>query len=243
MLRPLFWLSLPLLLPQGLWLRRTARRLPPADGEPAGVVGEGPPLRLLAVGDSIVAGVGAARIEDAMPGQLARALARRERRVEWRACGDNGARCADLLRGLPGLPAAPADLVFVSVGVNDVTGLTTARHWERRLRALLDGLRLHSPQALIVLAGVPPMDRFPALPSPLRQAFGWRSRRLDAVGRALAARLPGVRHLPTEVPEDPAAFAEDGYHPNAAACARWATDLVAALRAGPETRLPPQRPG
>lgn len=230
MLRPLFWLSLPLLLPQGLWLKRSARRLPPAAGEPGGEVGDGPPLRLLALGDSIVAGVGVERIEDALPGQLARALARVGAvRVHWRAQGENGARCRELSARVAALPREPADLVLVSVGVNDVTGLTTARAWRADLRALLLRLRAHSPAATIALAGVPPMERFPALPTPLRQAFGWRAARLDGVARALAASLPGVRHLATPVPDDPAAFAADGYHPNAAACAVWAQALAEAL--------------
>ena len=226
--RPLFWLSLPLLLPQGLWLKRTARRLPPAAGPTAGEVGEGRSLRLLLVGDSIIAGVGVAQLADAMPGQLACALAARGSRVAWQALGDNGASSRDLLRQLKALPAQPADVVFVSVGVNDVTRLTTARAWRAQLGALLAGLRAHSPQATLVLAGVPPIDRFPALPVPLRQAFGWRAARLDAVGREVAVAHAAV-HVPTPVPDDPSAFAEDGYHPNAAACAVWAREVVATL--------------
>jgi len=227
--RPLFWLSLPLLLPQGLWLKRTARRLPPAAGASVGEVGAGPLRRLLLVGDSIIAGVGVAQLDGAMPGQLARAWAERARvRVAWQALGDNGASSRDLLRQLAALPAQPADAIFISVGVNDVTRLTTARAWRGHLSALLQGLRAHSPQATVVLAGVPPMDRFPALPMPLRQAFGWRAARLDAVGREVAA-AQGARHVPTPVPDDPSAFAEDGYHPNAAACAVWAREVVAFL--------------
>ncbi|MBV6412504.1 MAG: hypothetical protein OMOMHJEC_00276 [Xanthomonadales bacterium] len=230
MLRPLFWLSLPVLLPQALWLKCSARRLPPATGARAGVVGQGKPLKLLLLGDSIVDGVGVERLEDALPGQLARALAMRcGARVEWHASGCNGARCRELRAQLARLPVASADLAFVSVGVNDVTGLTTAGRFALQLRALLAGLRAHSPAALIVLAGIPPMEHFPALPTPLRQALGWRAARLDSVGRALAVSSPGVCHLPTPVPDDPAAFAEDGYHPNARACARWAQTLVASL--------------
>lgn len=226
--RPLFWLSLPLLLPQGLWLKRTARRLPPAAGPTSGVVGSGPTRRLLLVGDSIIAGVGVEQLADALPGQLARALAERHRcRVEWHAHGDNGASCADLLRQLPSIPAVKADWIFVSVGVNDVTRLTTARAWRQQLIALLTALTIHSPQAQILLAGVPPMQRFPALPSPLRQAFGWRAGRLDRVGRQVAADIENVSHLPTPVPDDPAAFAIDGYHPNAMACAVWARTIAA----------------
>ena len=228
MRRALFWLSLPLVLPQGLWLKRTARRLPPALGPISGAMGTGETRRLLLVGDSIIAGVGVEQLADALPGQLARALAARHQcRVEWHAYGDNGASCGDLLRQLHALPALPADWIFVSVGVNDVTRLTTAARWRVRLSALLRALVEHSPAATILLAGVPPMGRFPALPSPLRQAFGWRAGRLDAVGCEVSATLARVQHLPTPVPDDPAAFASDGYHPNAQACAVWAQTIAA----------------
>jgi lysophospholipase L1-like esterase len=221
--RPLFWLSLPLLLPQGLWVKRTARRLPPAAGPTSGAVGSGPTRRLLLVGDSIIAGVGVEQLVDALPGQLALALSRRHRcRVEWHAHGDNGASCADLLRQLRAIPAVSADWILVSVGVNDVTRLTTARAWRLQLKALLTALTIHSPQAQVLLAGVPPMQRFPGLPQPLRQVFGWRAARLDRVGQQVAAGVENVQHRPTPVPDDPAAFASDGYHPNAMACAEWA---------------------
>jgi lysophospholipase L1-like esterase len=228
--RPLFWLSLPLLLPQGLWVKRTARRLPPAAGPTSGSVGRGPKRRLLLVGDSIIAGVGVEQLADALPGQLARALAERHRcRVEWHAIGHNGASCADLLHQLPALPAPAADWIFVSVGVNDVTRLTKANAWRQRLKALLTALTIHSPNARVLLAGVPPMARFPGLPPPLRQVFGWRAGRLDQVGQQVAAGIENVQHLPTPVPDDPAAFASDGYHPNAHACAVWAQVVASAM--------------
>ena len=63
--RPLFWLSLPLLLPQGLWVKRTARRLPPAAGPNSGVVGSGPTRRLL-----LVAGGPETALPWACPGDL-----------------------------------------------------------------------------------------------------------------------------------------------------------------------------
>lgn len=232
-LRPLlFWLAMPLALPQGLHLRRTALRLPAASGERCGVVGSGVSRRLLAIGDSIVAGVGIETMQDAMPAQYARALADSFAcRVHWHAVDLNGADCGQLIaNALPLLPDEPFDHVFISVGVNDVTRLTSTRSWARNLRTLLEHLREHSPDASIVLAGVPPMRRFPALSGLLRQLFGQRAERLDAIAAALAASLPGVWHFPTPVPDDPAAFAEDGFHPCALACEVWARGLVEALR-------------
>ena len=145
------------------------------------------------------------------------------------ALGNNGATCADLLRTQrPQLQALKAaDWVFVSVGVNDVTQLSTAHRWRARLQTLLQALTEHSPQAQILLAGVPPMGQFPGLPMPLRQVFGWRAARLDSIGQGLAATVPQVLHLATPVPEDPSAFASDGYHPNAESCRVWAEAVAA----------------
>jgi lysophospholipase L1-like esterase len=223
-MRLLFWLGLPLVLPQALVVRARATRLPPADGPDRGVVGDGPVRRLLAFGDSIIAGTGVAALVDAMPGQLARALAERHgARVEWRALGTNGWTAADLLAALDRLEGTPEpDWIFLSVGVNDTTSLTLGRAYRERLSRLLDVLTERAPAATVLLAGIPPMQRFPALPEPLATVFGWRAARLDGIAARVARERPRVRHLPTPVPDDPAAFAADGYHPNAAACALWA---------------------
>lgn len=233
-MRALFWLGLPLVLPQALLVRARATRLPPASGPDGAAIGAGPVRRLLAFGDSIVAGTGVGQLADAMPGQLARALAAQHRvRVEWRAHGTNGWRVSDLLAALPGLElaAAPPDWIFLSVGVNDTTGLTRGADYARRLGALLDGLCAAAPQTRVLLAGIPPMQRFPALPQPLATVFGWRAARLDAIAAEVSARRPRVQHVPTPVPEDPGAFAADGYHPNAGACALWAGELARRLPA------------
>lgn len=230
----LFWPALPLIAAQGLWLRRRAYRAPPAGGEPQGVEGEGPALRLLALGDSIIAGVGIERIEQALPGAFARALAARwERRVEWVACGLNGADvsagCALLAKAQALL--APPDVVLLSLGVNDATGLSSRRHFVRGLSALYAQLRDWSPQALLVHAGVPPLQAFPLLPAPLRQLLGLRAAQLDRlIPHSLLAHAPAL-HLPfTELPRADQ-FAADGFHPDAAACASWAETLVAQIPA------------
>ena len=73
--RAVFWLLLPVIAAQGLWLRRQATRLPGAAGERQGVVGDGMPLHLLAFGDSIIDGVGTAQVAASLPVQFAEAVA------------------------------------------------------------------------------------------------------------------------------------------------------------------------
>ena len=232
-----FWLPLPGLLPQALRVRANALRLPAAAGETEGELpGDGPPLRLLLIGDSIIAGVGVAQLIDAFPGQLARALGRRSgRAVQWQALGVGGLDSGEVLQQLlPRIQAeVPFDLACLSVGVNDVTGLTSRRRWRDRLQQLHSGLQQRAHRSLHL--GLPPLDRFPVLPAGLRRSFGHRARQLDAIAGRLAAADPCRLHLPMQTLPEADQFAADGFHPNGPACGLWADDVVERLlQAWPE---------
>ncbi len=231
-----FWAMMPFVALQGLRLRKRAPRFATAKGAPTGAVGEGLPLRLLAIGDSIIAGVGAPTVEAALPYQMAQALAQQlGREVHWSATGRIGAT-ADYVLGrlLPKVPAQPFDVIFISVGVNDVTALRRTPRWRSDLGALLDALRTHSPDALIVLAGLPPLSGFPLLPQPLRFLFGMRARTFDAVAEQEATRRPGVLYSPTHFEPYPERFAADGFHPSPDSYQEWGTTLA--------TRIEPHLP-
>ena len=120
----LFWGLFPLVLPQALWVRKTAPRFAPAAGPESGAVGEGRPIRLIGIGDSIIAGVGASTLSRALIGETASSLAGSlDAEVRWHAVGKSGARSLDVLETfVQRLPEEPADVFIVSVGVNDVTG-------------------------------------------------------------------------------------------------------------------------
>jgi lysophospholipase L1-like esterase len=232
----LFWSALPLMLPQALWLKRSAPRAAAAEGARAGSVGaaEAPRLRLLALGDSPFEGVGIARIADTLPVRLAGRIADAQHvRVDWNILAKNGATAHSLReRLLPKIEPEAFDLILVSVGVNDVTELTRGRRFADALDALLSDLRAHSPQAQIVLLGIPPMQAFPLLPQPLRAWLGGRSQRLEALGVA-AARRHEALHSPVRVQPAPELFARDGFHPSELGHARWAEEVHAQLQALP----------
>lgn len=238
--RVLFRALLPFVLPQGLWVKATARRSPPAAGERAGVAGTGEPFRLVLVGDSIVAGIGVERLDDAMPGQLARALAGAlGKRVEWTASGVSGIKAREVRRSLvPDLPATIADCVFLSVGVNDSTGLRTTAQWRRDLAALLADLRARYSAALIVVSGLPPMHGFPALPQPLRVVFGLRARTFDRIAEEVTRGRDRVLFVPNRFDPKPEFFAPDGYHPSADSCRAWAETVACAVAIGGHTKAP-----
>ncbi|MGY1737954.1 SGNH/GDSL hydrolase family protein [Geodermatophilus sp. SYSU D00684] len=218
----------PVLLVQGAGVRRRTPVLPEAPGPRAGVVpGDGPPLTAAVVGESPAAGVGVATQEDGLAARFAAALAARSgREVRWRLSARTGttvAQAPGLL--VPGRAGPPADVVLVAFGVNDTLRLRSRAAWRRDVTALLRALApLTAPDGVVVLAGLPDLGRFPTLPQPLRGVLGRRARALDAeLGRLTR---PDVRHAPAPPLDRPGLFADDGFHPGAAACRTWADDLA-----------------
>jgi lysophospholipase L1-like esterase len=220
-------LMLPLTAAEGVWLKFRATRLPGSPGERRGMVGQGDRLNLLAIGDSIIDGVGTEHIENALPVLFAAALSNRlGKQVHWQAEGQSGLDIHGLLQRIDSMDAAEADVILISIGVNDVTGLTSLRRWRTSVLALLD--RLHScwPGAQILFAGLPPMSQFPLPPQPLRYTLGWRAATLDAAAAAICSGRPGVHHIPTVIDPRVHTFSDDGYHPSSESCAAWARELA-----------------
>ena len=110
--------------------------------------------------------------------------------------------------------------------------LTRGHGFAESIDALLSDLRAHSPQAQIVLLGIPPMQAFPLLPQPLRAWLGGRSRRLEALGIAAAQRRDAL-HSPIHIEPAPELFASDGFHPSELGHARWAEEVHSQLQALP----------
>jgi lysophospholipase L1-like esterase len=212
----LFWGALPFVMPQALYVRMFAPRFPPAAGPTFGSSGRGRPLRLIGIGDSIIAGVGAGRLRDALIGQTARALAANlQARVRWSALGRNGANSRIVIqRLLPELPPDRADVFVLSVGVNDVTSLTRITDWRKNVDQLLCSLRAHSPHSFIAVAGLPPMHEFPLLPEPLRVILGMRARTLDETLRDVVVAADNSIFIDLDFDASPEKFADDGYHPS-----------------------------
>ena len=227
----IFWLTLPFLIPQALWVRATAPRFPPAAGGKAGTAGSGEEHVLLAIGDSIIAGVGANQLDNALVGQTAKAPARRlDSKVTWSAQGQSGANAAQVRKDLVDrLPNGRAQFIIVSVGVNDVTGLTRLEAWRRNLASLFAALNERYPDAVIALAGLPPLRGFPLLPQPLRFVIALRGREIDRVSRELLDGLPYAVHVPVDFEPHPEKFSPDGFHPSEASYAEFAAALADAL--------------
>jgi lysophospholipase L1-like esterase len=206
----------PLLVAQALATRRRAPVLPEAEGAREGLVGEsgGEPLRLLVAGDSSAAGVGVARQDDAVVGHLVRALHRAiERPVAWALRARTGLTTNGVLALLRESPPSRADVAVVISGVNDVIDQVPTARAVRDRAALADWLLGEVGVRHVVFAPLPPIDRFPLLPEPLRRVMGGDARRHDAALARWAATRSDVSHAKVAVELDAAGMASDGFHP------------------------------
>jgi lysophospholipase L1-like esterase len=227
-------------------------RLRHPDGNEWGTVaGAAPVLRLAVLGDSSAAGVGATTQEEALAGQVARAVAGLTgREVSWRVAARSGATVRRIRDELVDRLTDPCtqwrpDLVLVAAGANDATRLRRPRAFRRDVDELIAAIRARLGEPVpVLLAGLPPMHRFPALPAPLRLVFGVRARQLDRqlarLARHDAHRAGPVFHLPVgQLPVEMAGFfAADRFHPGPIGYRRWGRLLAVQIASLVEGRQP-----
>lgn len=233
---------LPLLYVQGRYVRRVTLRLPEPPGDRVGGstddgagVGAVPakrptPLRLLVLGDSAAAGVGAPSQDMALLGQLVAALGATGP-VAWRLVARTGATAAGTRRYLATQAAEACDVAVVSLGLNDVISGRGTAATLADLDAIVDTLQRDCGARHVVLSTMPPIGRFPALPQPLRWYLGRRARALDeALGTWVGTRA-GCELLSVDLAFDASEMAADGFHPGPSMYAAWGRAVAARVGA------------
>ena len=232
---------LPVLAAQGMRVRRNILRLPPAAPphygavcdreESLSAVDRQQEFHLFLTGESSAAGVGVESHADALSGRLAHRLGQElEMNVCWQALGRNGIKVSELREEilpeslLPALKNGPSDLIVISMGVNDAKGLTSRKSWRRDMNGIIDDIRYHS-RAPILLTGLPPVNKFSALPAPLKSVLGARARLLDADLARIARQRKTVFHIPMKVELVDGSLARDGFHPSGKGYDLWAQSL------------------
>lgn len=209
----------PLLLAQGLYTRWATPRLPeaegPCQGENTGPDAGAPRLRLLILGDSVAAGVGAVTQDEAIAGRLTAELAS-DFQLSWQLRAQSGLDSQQLFRLLESSPATAFDVALVSIGVNDVTSSVAAAQWQARISRLIELLHRRFEVRQIVFLPVPPMHLFPALPQPLRGYLGLRARRFNSLLVELLADQEHCALLAAHFQPTAGLMAGDGFHPSPA---------------------------
>lgn len=227
----LSWLAFPIYALQGIAVRlRTERILPPGDPAFGRFEGNGEPLRLLVIGDSSSASVGAPSAGDGLACNLAQIISDRSGRpVDWRAAGFNSATTGQIRDfAVPNLAQERWSFIVIAAGTNDVKNFHTLRRFKKDFGGLLYALRAKFPEAALLWTPVVDMRRVPALPSALAAILEVRASLINRLGKRLC--LERFADVAERLPiPDPSGFATDGFHAGPAAYRAWAEHLAPLL--------------
>lgn len=219
----------PMLYIQGHVTRWKVGLLPDAGGPTEGITpGEGEPARLLVIGESTVAGLGARTHEKALAGQFALRLAEHiGRPVEWHVRGRNGVTARRVIDELlPLVPDVEFDHILVGIGGNDVMRLTSPRVWRRDMAELLGILRVRRPEAAIFISNCPMIIMSPVIPQPAKSVL-WRLSQMHNENIIEFTRsLRGVHYYPQPPDITLDGFFADGIHPSEKGYADWAAAMM-----------------
>jgi lysophospholipase L1-like esterase len=195
----------------------------------------GPPLRMVMLGDSTVAGLGSPTAAESLALLTAQRVADATgRQVDVRGVGVSGARTLDVRdEQLANVDAGSADVVVIVVGSNDVTHLTPPWEFGEQTRSMLDAAR--AKQAPVILGGIPLFGGATALAQPLRWVVDRNASILRGVQRRAATNTPGVAFVDIAVLASPrfegvpGAMSDDGFHPGPPGYGFWADALAPAV--------------
>ena len=188
------------------------------------VLGSGPPLRYVVIGDSTAAGRGATYANGIAMG-TARHLASRHR-VTMVNLAVSGATFDDVVAGqLTDAVRLRPDVVLCSVGANDVTHFTASARITTDVGLIISELTAAGGSPRIVLTGSPQMGAIPRFAQPLRWLAGVETNRVNraihlGTHSPLVTMAPVVDTGPTFA-GDPSLFGPDRFHPTDRGYATW----------------------
>ena len=194
-----------------------------------GVTGHGPDLRLLIIGDSSAAGVGTSHQDEALLGNMRKRLSQTNT-VHWSVNAKTGATTAETIARLQDAPPQKFDIVSISLGVNDITGLVPQHVWLRQYETLLSLVETKFQADVICVSGIPHMEYFPLLPQPLRWVLGAQAARFDKALKNRVAKHRRCRFIEMDFKPDSSLMSIDGFHPGPKIYAEWGRKVYRAIR-------------
>ncbi|MFT5641984.1 MAG: lysophospholipase L1-like esterase [Cyclobacteriaceae bacterium] len=229
---------LPIIYFQGKKVRVSVPKLPEAQGA-EGKDGTGKPFKMLAIGESTIAGVGAETHSQGFTGAMARELAEQlSLEVSWKVYARSGytaKRVGEKI--IPKIAEEAVDLIVIGLGGNDAFTLNTPAQWIKDVDLVLINLRVKFPDTPIVFANMPPIKLFPAFTPAIRFVLG---NLVEIHGQALRKY---IHHKPNtyynqelvtlevwmsrwQIKAKPSAFFSDGVHPSILTYQTWGKDLA-----------------
>jgi len=214
---------------QGQITRWKVGVLPEAGGNDEGLAGQGDdPAKLLVIGESTVAGLGARTHDLALAGQFAKRLSERIRRpVRWNAIGRNGVTARRTIDELvPAIPVQGFDYVLVGIGGNDVMKLSSPVKWRRDMLELLGILRTKNPDAVIFITNCPMIVASPIMPQPIKSILWRLSKMHNANIMEFTRDLKRIFYYPQPAEFTVDGFFADGLHPSEKGYGDWSAAMM-----------------
>lgn len=196
-------------------------------------------LKVLAIGESTVAGVGVDRHDQGFAGTFARIISENlDTNVDWKVYAKSGYTAKKVRREIvPEIDESHADLILIGLGGNDTFMLNSPWGWRRDLRKLIEDLRLKFGATPLLFSNMPPVKLFPAFTPLMRFTLGNLIEILGEETEDVCQDLEEVYYYPRKITfEDwherlginaqPDDYFSDGVHPSKLTYQILAKDLA-----------------
>ena len=223
---------IPALVIQGNRVKKNTLRLPEPEGAREGQTGTGNKLSLLILGDSAAAGVGVEHQDDALLGAILHEL-KDDFEIDWKLQAKTGDTSSKVIHALDQIEVQPYDVIVTSVGVNDVTKLIPADIWIQKQEQLYSKIQQKFSPKLIIAAGVPPMNMFPALPNSLAWLFGQYAKQMNQQLEKFVNQQVNMQWIEYDIEKYRAMnlqMAADGFHPSKEVYTLWGQEVAGKIR-------------
>ncbi|MCY1421891.1 GDSL-like Lipase/Acylhydrolase family protein [compost metagenome] len=151
----------------------------------------------------------------------------------WKLHAKTGDTTKQVFQAIQHLEQQNYDVVVTSIGVNDVTKLTSANLWLKQQKQLFQQIQTRFQPKLIIVSGVPPMQHFPALPNPLAWLFGKYAEQMNQALYKWLESQNQFRFIQYDIESFQAMnlpMASDGFHPSKEIYAIWGQQVAALVR-------------
>lgn len=223
---------IPSLIIQGNAVKKNTLRLAEPAGPRQGTVGTGKALSVLIIGDSAAAGVGVETQEDALLGAVLKQL-QYGYEISYQLEATTGHSSGQVIQTVKNMSHQHFDVVITSVGVNDITKLMQPKDWIQKQQQLYAEINRKFTPELVIASGVPPMNRFPALPHPLAWLFGQYAKGMNKNLAKFVQQQSNMQWIEYDLQRFKSLnleMAKDGFHPSKEIYTLWGKQVADKIR-------------
>jgi lysophospholipase L1-like esterase len=185
------------------------------------------PLEVAVIGDSTAIGQGADSVKNSFSYQYLDNFAKNNRQIEYSNFAVSGSRIDQVLESQVNKIPKTVDLIFISVGANDVTAIFSENQFEDKVKQLIQ--KLKNFNALVVWLSIPDFITVPILLPPLNYFLSLRAKTFNAIIKTFIIQEKDFVYIDIynetrqEFKNNPKTmFSKDKYHPSKDGYKLWA---------------------